>query len=500
MGDEQVLSGTLTGDFLPQIPDVVLRAEAPLPEPFALRRPTADQLRRRGVRTVQVFRRRLGATAVGRALGRPLRPDEVAPRVRKAFGDLGATYVKLGQLVASAPSIFGPDISDEFRSLLDDGKPVPFDLVREQVIRSTGKPMREVFRSFDPDPIGKASMAVVHRAELLDGEQVAVKVLRPGIERKVACDFTLMRRILPLIAKRIGDGRGDALEPMVDGLRNQLCEELDLRNEARIMDHFNELLCHVDLPLVAIPRTHPELSSRRVLVMEYLDGVPIDDLASIEAHGIDPTPLVTDIVKAFFLTAMRFGIFHGDVHAGNLLLLTDGRIGVLDWGIVGRLSDENREHFRDIIKAALGDEQAWVRVTDRIISQIGPIIKYRLGVTDEQMAPIIRSVLEPMFTKPFSEVKLSTLLLGPEELADAAGTEETTEVHDSGGSAPPTLDHFERDMMLLAKQLLYFERYGQLYLRELSLMNDRDFFVALVADEPNDGAEPVIRSVRQVGS
>jgi predicted unusual protein kinase regulating ubiquinone biosynthesis (AarF/ABC1/UbiB family) len=472
------VTGAVTSDLLPNLPDEVVKAEAPEPQPFALRPPSADHLRRRGVRTAQVLRRRLGPTAVNRALGRPLRPEQVAPQVRKAFGELGATYVKLGQLVASAPSVFGPEISDEFRSLLDDGRPVRFDLIHDEVVRSTGKPLKEVFRSFEPDPIGKASMAVVHRAELLDGTPVAVKVLRPGIERKVAADFAMLKWVLPLWAKRIGDGRGDAMEPLVEGLRTQLREELDLRNEARIMDHFNELLRHVELPSIAIPHTYPELSSRRVLVMEYLDGVPIDDLRAIEEHGIDPTPLVTDIVKAFFLTAMRFGIFHGDVHAGNLLLLKDGRIGVLDWGIVGRLDEENREHFRDIIRAALGDEEAWDRVTDRITDQIGPLIKYRLGITDEQIAPIIRSVLEPMFTKPFSEVKLSTLLLGPEELAGTTPAAPTAD--DPDAPPPPTLDHFERDMMLLAKQLLYFERYGQLYLRDLSLMSDREFFEALV--------------------
>ncbi len=492
MGDDRgVPLGGLTSELLPLIPDEVLRAEAPLPEPYQLRPPSAEHLRRRGVRTARVLSRRLGGTALSRALGRPVRSEELAPQVRRAFADLGATYVKLGQLVASAPSVFGADVSNEFRSLLDDGKAVPFNLVCDQVERSTGKHMREAFRSFDPDPIGKASMAVVHRGELADGTTVAVKVLRPGIERKVAADFAMLRRVLPLIASRVGDGRGDAMGPMVQGLRAQLCEELDLRNEARIMDHFNELLTHVDLPSIAIPHTYPELSNRRVLVMEHLDGVAIDDLSAIEAYGIDPTPMVTDIVKAFFLTAMRFGIFHGDVHAGNLLLLTDGRIGVLDWGIVGRLSEENREHFRDIIKAALGDEQAWGRVTDRITDQIGPLIKYRLGATDDQLAPIIRSVLEPMFTKPFSEVKLSTLLLGPEELAGVpegpdSGTATAKPISKGiarGGQAP-VIDNFEHDMMLLAKQLLYFERYGQMYLRDLSLMNDRSFFEALTEITP----------------
>lgn len=453
---------------------------APLPQTFRLRRPSAAHVRRRTIRTLTAARRHLGPLAVKRVLRRPVDPDDAASRVRDTFGDLGATYVKLGQLVASAPSLFGAEVSDEFRVLLDDGRPVSFPRVAAQVERATGRALHDVFAVLEPDPIGQASMAVVHRGVLVTGEAVAVKILRPGIERKVAADLALLRRIAPLFARRFGDGQGAAVEPMIDGLRDQLCEELDLRNEARIMDHFNGLLGEVDLPSIAVPRTYPDLSSRRVLVMEYLDGVAVDDLSSVADLGIDPTPLVADIVKAFFLTAVRFGLFHGDVHAGNLLILHDGRVGILDWGIVGRLDERNRRHFADIIRAALGDETAWRRVTDRIIDEMGPLIQDRLGVEGDQLAPLIRSVLEPMFTRPFGEVKLSTLLLGPEELAGDRALRDVS----GPGVALPDPEQFDRNMMLLAKQLLYFERYGQLYLRDHALLADKAFFEALVGLRP----------------
>lgn len=454
--------------------------ELPLPEPFPLRAPRGEHLRRRSAQTVRVARRRLGGLAARRAFGQPVEPIEVARPLRKAFADLGVTYVKLGQLVASSPSVFGEDVSTEFRSLLDQGRPVAFDRVRREVERATGGRLRDVFREFEPDPIGMASMAVVHRAELRTGEAVAVKILRPDIERKIAADFALMGWLIPRIASRVDGAQASMVPPMLDGLRQQLCEELDLRNEARVMAHFNALLREVDLPRIVIPRTYPQHSSRRVLVMELLDGVAIDDLSAIEGFGIDPTPLVNDIVKSFFLTTMRFGIFHGDVHAGNLLLLRDGRIGVLDWGIVGRLDDDNRRHFRAIIRAALGDEDAWAEVTERITAEIGPLITRRLGITEEQIGPMIRMVLEPMFTRPFGEVQLSTLLLGPEQMTGvAAGAGDT-----ANDELPPDFDPatFDRSMLLLTKQLLYFERYGQLYLKETSLLDDRAFFEALVAE------------------
>ncbi len=451
----------------------------PASQPFPLRFPAPDHLRRRSVHTIDVVRRRLGPLVLQRVVAGSIDPDDAARPLRKAFAELGATYVKLGQLIASAPGVFGDEIAAEFRSLLDQGRPVAFEAVREEIERSTGQRLRATFRRVEPSPIGQASLAVVHRGQLHDGTEVAIKVLRPGIERKIASDLTLMGWLLPRIVSRINGGHVEAIPAMIAGLRLQLCEELDLRNEERVMEHFNLLLDEVDLPLVVIPRTYPHLSSRRVLVMEYLDGVPIDDLSAIESYGIDPTPLVEDIVKAFFLTAVRYGVFHGDVHAGNLLLLRDGRIGVLDWGIVGRLAPENVAHLRAIIRAALGEEEAWPEVTARVVDQIGPLIKAQLGVDDDQVPAVIRSVLEPMFTRPFGEVQLSTLLLGPEELRAGAAPEMDASAI-TAGLAP---EGFDRDMMLLAKQLLYFERYGQLYLRDLSLFSDAPFFQALVAED-----------------
>lgn len=410
---------------------------------------------------------------------RAIDPVDIARPMRKTFADLGACYVKFGQLVASAPSVFGPEVSEEFRSLLDQGRPVSFAHVRAEVERATGSRLEDDFADFDPEPIGRASVAVVHRARLHDGHEVAVKVLRPGIEGKVAADLALMAWLVPRLAARVADAHPDGVGPMISGLRGQLCEELDLRNEGRLMEHFHRVLREIELPLVAIPRTYPELSGRRVLVMDFLDGVPIDDLESIEALGVDPEPLVGEIVKAFFLTAVRYGVFHADVHAGNLLLLRDGRIGILDWGIVGRLDAQNVEHLRNVIRAGLGDEEAWTEVVGRIIDEIGPILTYRLGIEADELPGLIRGMLEPALTRPFGEVSLSTLLTGPAELAGD---------HVPVGDAPDVdPDAFDRDMFLLTKQLLFFERYGQLYLSHLSLLSDRDFFGALVSDkEPGE--------------
>src|SRR5205823_2675846 len=177
---------------------------------------------------------------------------------------------------------------------------------------------------FDEIPIGRASIAVVHRATLRDGRTAAVKVLRPGIEDVVATDLRLMEPLLDFLSRQVGVAEAGQLVRMMDGFRQQVAEELDLRN----------------------------------------------------------------------------GVFHGDVHAGNLMLLRDGRIAALDWGIVGQLDPDTHRFFRRIIEAALGDESAWDEVAARLLRVYGPALG-ALGLDEAEMARFVRGVMEPMLTRPF---------------------------------------------------------------------------------------------------
>ena len=455
--------------------------------PVELRRSSPRQLERRLRHTVQAFGPRVAPLLVRRGLGREVPDAVLARQVRRAFAELGATYVKLGQVVASAPGVFGPEIAEEFRTLLDAGRPVGIERIRGVIEAETGRSLGATFASFDPNPIGCASIAVVHRAVLRDGRDVAVKVTRPGIRRRVSADLDIMERVLPRLASRLAGGDAALVAPMLAGLREQLGEELDLRNEARTMTYFRALLAREGrFERIVIPEVVPECSGARVLVMELLDGVAIDDLSAAESLGIDPAPLVQEVVKAWFLMAVRDGALHGDVHAGNMLLLTDGRVGALDWGILGRLSPDTHDHFRSIIAAALGDEEAWTRVTDRVQEQMGPLIEERLGVAAEDVPALVRGVLEPLLTRPFGEVQLSTLIAGP-DAQDGAGVGFVGPRGPSEGGAE--LPEFDRGMFLLGKQLLYFERYGKMYLSDVSLVSDRAFFESLVtpqhpADDP----------------
>jgi len=431
--------------------------------------------------------------ALRTALTRHLVPDAYAKPLRKTFEELGATFMKFGQLIGSSPGMFGDRAAAEFRSCLDTGSPVPFDEVRRAVEADLGMPLDEAFWSFSETPIGRASISVVHKATTRDGHRVAVKVLRPGIEHQVARDLDLFQPLLEIVAKQTGEYAAGQLLSMFQGFRVQIGEELDLRNEARAMAHYRRLLDQVDLQRVTVPEVFPELSGPRVLTMEFFDGVPVDDLTTVAGYGYDPAPIVQEVIKGFLLTAIRWGTFHGDVHAGNLLLLPDGKVGVIDWGIVGRLDPDTHQFFRTLIRAALGDEDAWPEIARHAIRMYGPILEENLGMDAQQTEAFMRMALEPLLTRPFGEVSLADLLTAPQrQVAEVKGLEETrlslraiyTRFREqrrirAAAEAHGVFDSdFDRGIFLLSKQLMYFERYGKIFLADVGLFEDEQFFRA----------------------
>jgi predicted unusual protein kinase regulating ubiquinone biosynthesis (AarF/ABC1/UbiB family) len=423
--------------------------------------------------------------------------DAFVRPLRLTFEDLGGTFMKFGQLIASSPGVFGEAVADEFRTCLDTGPIVGFKQIRDRIEADLGMSLEDAYASFDPEPVGRASIAVVHRAELHDGRVVGVKILRPLIHRVVSTDLDMLQPLLEIVANQTGDETAGWLLEMLDGFREQIGEELDLRNEARAMMHFKTLLAGADLPAIVVPTVIPEFSSRNVLTMEFLDGEPIDDLAAATRYGVDPAPLVAQIVRSFFLMTIKWGVFHGDVHAGNLMLLRDGRIGLLDWGIVGRLDADTHRFFVRVIEGSLGDEDAWDDVAAHLVKTYGPAIRDAMGLTDDQLSDFVRSLVEPVLTRPFGEVSLSTLIAAPQtQMARARGQRAQTgsirsiirrvreqrklrRVTEAYGGMD---SEFDRGSFLLAKQLMYFERYGKMFMADTPILSDRSFFESLVAD------------------
>ncbi|MBV6509881.1 MAG: hypothetical protein JJLCMIEE_02994 [Acidimicrobiales bacterium] len=470
-----------------------METEAPappfVPEPIDLFTPSLLQQGARVRRTLRTFRRHLGPHVARRATGRGVDELELATSLCRVFERLGTTYVKFGQVVAQAPGFFGREVSGRFRPCLDTGPPVRFDRIQRLVEKELGAPIEATFAEFDPEPIGRASIAVVHRAVTLGGEEVAVKLLRPGIERRVATDLAIMKVILPEVS-RLGSGElADMQRQMLDGFSLQLREELNLLNEVRALQLYEDLLGDLGVTSVTVPRPHPELSSRRILTMEFLDGVAVDDVSAIDDLGLDAAPLVVDAMKAWFITAIRYGIFHGDVHAGNLMILRDGRIAMIDWGIVGRLEPRSHWLLRRVIEAALGDEQALEEVTDYFLDQTRDFLSQGLGLPEEQARRFFQQQLTDALTRPFAQINIGEFLTQRQKemsLRRIPLPGLGTITSRFRRREAPDLD---RGMFLMGKQLMFFESHGRLHLPERALLQDRAFFERVLHGQ-GDGEVP----------
>ncbi|MCX7620998.1 MAG: AarF/ABC1/UbiB kinase family protein [Acidimicrobiales bacterium] len=446
--------------------------------------------------------RRLAPVATRIARRQPINNELMARSLRLMFDDMGGSFTKFGQLIGSSPSLFGDVVAAEFRATLDNMVPIPWSDVRQTVEDELGFPLAHIFRAFDEEPIAAASLAAVHRAVLHDGRTVAVKVLRPDIEYRMAVDIAVMKPLFEFLGSQVAVGIFGELPSLVGGLAEQLAEEVDLRNEARSMLWFDHLRSTLQLDRLEVPLPIEGLAARRVLVMTYIDGVPVDHVERIAELGVDPAPLVQDCVKAWFATAICTGAFHGDVHAGNLLVTPRGNLGVLDWGIVGRLDHSTQRFFRRLVEGALGDETAWAEVWEHTRAIYGPAMQQSLGLSDDQMVQFVRMQVEPLFHRPFGEINVADLIVNnenvsakietPRESASQLNTFELWRSERRRVRAQRKLgvgdSKFDRGMFLLGKQLVYFDRYGKLFIPDVPLLWDHGAFRRLL-EEPVVPAE-----------
>lgn len=281
------------------------------------------------------------------------RPTEV--RLRVAFEQLGPTFVKLGQLLATRPDLIPEPFVEELKKLQDNVRSLPVSEIRAQIERELGKPIADLFRSFDDAPLAAASIAQVHAATLHTGEDVVIKVQRPGIAKVINQDVALLEFLSKLLEKYVPETRIIGPTVVVDEFFRTLKQELDFNVEANNITRLTEnLKTFTDIRIPKVYKTH---SNARVLTLERFRGTPMNDLVGLRARkDIDLKKLNQVGARAFFKTVMIDGIFHGDLHGGNLFALNDGKLGLIDFGIVGRLSQKSRQRLSNMVLALMTED------------------------------------------------------------------------------------------------------------------------------------------------
>ena len=277
---------------------------------------------------------------------------DLSRRLRLAIERLGATYIKLAQIISSGDGLFPAELVGEFKRCRDQVPAEPFSVIRATIEQDFGRPLDEVFSRIDERALAAASIAQVHEATLLDGTEVVIKVQRPSVASLVRTDLRVMSWLAPHLVGRIPVAALANPPALVELFAETIVEELDFRLEAANMIDVARVLRDLNQDGYVVPRPHPTLVTRRTLVMQRMEGFKFDDVNGMQSAGIDTEAVIRTGMIAFMEGALIHGIFHGDLHGGNLFVLADGRTALLDFGITARLDDERRRAFLRLMMTA----------------------------------------------------------------------------------------------------------------------------------------------------
>jgi ubiquinone biosynthesis protein len=289
-------------------------------------------------------------------------------RVRRAFTELGTTFIKLGQVLSTRADLVGPDIAQELSKLQSSNPADPPESVRQTVESELGKSLEALFAEFDENPLGSASIAQVHAARLPTGESVVIKVQHPGIEDTVQQDLEILSFLGGIAEKASEELRLYQPRAMIAEFRRNLLRELDFERERRNIEEF--VRNFEEDPTVHFPRPFPELTTKRVLTMERLDGIPIAETEKLRDREVDTEQVAWKGASAFLEMVFRDGFYHADPHPGNIFVLEGDVVGILDCGMAGRIDDSTREQLEGIVQAAADQDSE--EMTDYMI-EIGSL-------------------------------------------------------------------------------------------------------------------------------
>lgn len=284
-------------------------------------------------------------------------------RIRLALTELGTTFIKLGQMLSTRADLIGPSLAQELSQLRSHTPPDPLEKIKEMIQAELGKPTEDLFAEFDDKPLASASIGQVHRARLVGGEQVVVKVQRAGIEQKILGDLDIMGVLADLAQRHLSPVRAYQPAATLREFRRTLLSELDFSSEKRNLEEFAENFARNKH--IHFPRVHGELCSRRVLTMEMLIGISGEDDVGMRGSGVDLNAFAQRGATMYLDMIFRDGFYHADPHPGNLMMLPQGVVGVLDCGMVGRLDEQLREEIESLLLSIINKDA--VELTDSVM-------------------------------------------------------------------------------------------------------------------------------------
>ncbi len=326
-----------------------------------------------------------------------------ARRLREALEELGPIFVKFGQVLSTRPDLLPEDIAEELVRLQDKVPAFSGDEAVRIIEAELGKSIDQLFKEFDRTPIASASVAQVHFAVMPNGDEVAVKVLRPGIEKVIGRDIELLYLLARMALRFSPQAKRLRLVEVVDQFRRTLHDELDLRREAA---NASQLMANFEgSDLLYVPRVDWDHTRRRVFVMERISGIHISDIDRLKEAKIDLRQLAHNGVEIFFTQAFRDGFFHADMHPGNIFVAPDGQYRAIDFGIMGSLGDADKRYLAENFVAFFNRDYRAVAEAHLRAGWVPP------ETVAEDFETAIRAVCEPIFAKPIKDISFGRLLM-----------------------------------------------------------------------------------------